>query len=196
MAVGGEYGSTLVDEFFLQHFLHPRLGTRNYHEIMDSSRSQDPHGQGAHVILRREERRLLQKFITVKHNFEGPPAPGEEPLDNYLDLTLNIPDDPSKGIKDGQLRITWYVGHPFHTRSIGTKLTKNPNSDDLLQMFKEPVDGTLSLIDSQVLQVDAEYGRTKTLFLSGGFSANKYLFRKVQEQARRHGMNVIQAEDW
>ena len=60
-------------------------------------------------------------------------------------------------------------------------------------MFRKSVDGTLHLIEQQAWKLARE--RFRAIFLSGGFSASKYLFRQVQDRAREWGVNVVLAKD-
>lgn len=50
-------------------------------------------------------------------------------------------------------------------------------------MFKWSVDGTLRLIKAQIGQLGLQGERCRTILLSGGFSENEYLFRRVQAHA-------------
>jgi len=99
---GGNYGSTCVEQAFLNKFLPYRLGA-HYNRF-----TQGGHGQGSHVVLKGPILRLNQDFINnIKHRFEGPPETGEPLPEYYLPLNFDIPDNPAMGIDNANLRITW-----------------------------------------------------------------------------------------
>lgn len=90
------------------------------------------------------------------------------------------------------------------------------DSDDMKDMFKESVDGTLDLIEQQIAQVESKRLRVQvgitwrivshrvakqdrqsiqTIFLSGGFSESKYLFRKVQKLCTGRSFKLFHGPD-
>jgi ribulose kinase len=62
-------------------------------------------------------------------------------------------------------------------------------------MFRESVDGTLSLIRQQVGQVQNKGLRVRTIFLSGGFSRNQYLYNRVYDLAQRGQFLVLRGDE-
>jgi len=64
-------------------------------------------------------------------------------------------------------------------------------------MFRDSVDGTLKLIQEQLTKIDLrnERGRVRDIFLSGGFSANEYLFRQVKKSTAGRNINVVRASE-
>jgi len=51
---------------------------------------------------------MLDKFQSVKETFAGPPGPGEQPQDNWIDLPPKVGEtnDPQRGIEQGRLLLT------------------------------------------------------------------------------------------
>lgn len=110
------------------------------------------HGRGAHMVLRRGEQMMLKLFEVIKHNFAGRPPPGQPVLDDVIELPpgIGVQDNPANNIRDGQLFITWYKSGKF--KSLDPMLMQD--SDDLEEMFRESVEGTLELINQQLVQID------------------------------------------
>ncbi|MBE3050203.1 hypothetical protein IMZ48_48445 [Candidatus Bathyarchaeota archaeon] len=98
-----------MDQYFVEKFLPNRLKGMAYHNIMSD---QTRHGQGAHRVLRREEQKLLDDFMHIKHEFRGRPGPGEDPYEEFLPLPQNLTGIQAGAISNGNLRITWFVWLP------------------------------------------------------------------------------------
>jgi hypothetical protein len=110
---GDHLGATLVDDYFLDVFLPDRLG-EEYGKLLAFGGANE-HGSAGHRVLRRGEQILLKEFVEqIKHEFAGPPGPGETWVDKALDLPVGenevgYLDNRAKNIRNGQLLITWYV---------------------------------------------------------------------------------------
>lgn len=66
------------------------------------------HAQGSHVVFTEKEEEILQKFLTIKHDFKGTSDTDSRlPPDQRLDLPEDIgtEDSPERGIVAGQLII-------------------------------------------------------------------------------------------
>ena len=119
---GGKFGASRIDDAFLYEFLPQRLGEQEYASLLSGSGGpeSEQHGRGAHVVLSRRLQTLLDRFQTIKHGFAGRPARGQPDSGDMLDLVEGVGnrDDPSRGIRDGQLCITRYFGKPCRYLSI------------------------------------------------------------------------------
>ncbi len=195
--LGGYFGATRVDDYFLHRFLPDRLGPENYKALLELRGADHLHGSGSHAnMLRPGLRFVLDKFEPIKHGF-GRAQPGENGAqqNEVLELPGNsgIEDNPQRGIENCHLRLS---------------------IEDLETIFKEPVTGILNLINEQLVQVELRqmqvkvsgslalrYGRKgltdQTIFLSGGFSRNQYLVNQVTQLSRRWGCSLFQGnEGW
>ncbi|KAI1373089.1 hypothetical protein F4677DRAFT_430205 [Hypoxylon crocopeplum] len=173
---GGRYGSTRIDDAFLRYFLPKHLSPESYRALLAIGDNEQQHSQGAHVVLRRGQQYMLKKFQTVKHRFEGPSASGSPALDDAIELPDEIArqDDPSHNIRGGQLFIT---------------------AAEMVKMFSESIDGTLDLINQQLVQIDRRRLKVKTIFLSGGFSQSEYLYKRVDKLAREWKFKLFRGDD-
>ncbi|KAH8894314.1 hypothetical protein GQ53DRAFT_643950 [Thozetella sp. PMI_491] len=172
----GAYGATIVDRFFLHRFLPLKLSPADYQTLLEMGGPLEQHGQGAHTVLRRGEQLLLREFEKIKRSFKGPPPPGVRDSYHVLDLPPEIgtQNDASRGIQDGQMFIS---------------------TQDLQEMFRVSVEGITSLVQMQLYQVDRIGLRVRTIFLSGGFSENEYLFRRVNDLARAWDFTLLKGDD-
>ena len=116
---GGPFGSTYVDNSFLNEFLPRRLGQIDYHNRMYNP---DMTGQGGHRVLRPEEQQLLRKFMDIKHDFEGRRRHDDEVPDQFIPLPENVSGNIDAGSSDGNLRITWFVFHLYALSRCFTRL--------------------------------------------------------------------------
>ncbi|KAH7176556.1 hypothetical protein EDB81DRAFT_42690 [Dactylonectria macrodidyma] len=168
---GRKCGASRIDDAFLK-FLEERLG-QDYDLLTSSTGpAREVHGRGAHVVLRRKLQTMLRRFQPIKHGFQGPPGRGQPDTGEVLALTDGIGEenDASRGIHDGELHIS---------------------SEEIAAMFKESIDGTIELITQQLMQIDQQNERVKTIFLSGGFSQSPYLYNRVRQLARGWKFNVV-----
>lgn len=104
---GRKCGASRIDDAFLK-FLKERLG-EDYDRLTSSTGSSDEvHGQGAHVVLRRKIQAMLRDFQSIKHGFKGPPGRGQPDAGEVLALMDGIGEDndASRGIQDGELHIS------------------------------------------------------------------------------------------
>lgn len=62
-------------------------------------------------------------------------------------------------------------------------------------LFKDSVDGTIQLINEQLVQIDLEHLRVGAIFLSGGFSRSQYLYKRVKNLAQEWGVNLFRSND-
>ncbi|KAI1737444.1 hypothetical protein F4680DRAFT_214502 [Xylaria scruposa] len=172
----GRHGATNIDRYFLKRFLREKLGDNEYEKLLAIGAQRERYRSCEHTILRRGERFMFDKFKDIKEGFKGKAKPGNPPNNHSIELPDGIgeDDDPLHGIRDGKIVIT---------------------EDDLEDMFKEPVEGTLELIDQQIELVRLQNLDAKCIFLSGGFSRSPYLFRRVCDLARRYKLQVVQGED-
>lgn len=106
---GGNYGATLIDDFFIQTVLPSRLRGDDYTKLMRIGDAKNEHNQGTHIVLREGEQIMLEKFQTIKHNFKGRSETDEEPVHQYLTLPNGIgrEDRPEDNVIGGQLILTW-----------------------------------------------------------------------------------------
>jgi hypothetical protein len=118
---GGRYGSTRIDDYFLKHFLSHKLPHEDLELIRGTGGENERHGSAAHVMLRRGEQFLLDRFIPLKHNFKGRDENGEPSATDWIDLPDGVGqvDDPDRNINQGQLGITWYVYNIFPVQQRG-----------------------------------------------------------------------------
>ncbi|KAI3339486.1 hypothetical protein F4824DRAFT_45665 [Ustulina deusta] len=172
----GRHGATNIDNNFLKIFLPEKLGDQEYEKFLKLGGGHGEHRSGAHTVLRPGEKRMLDKFLTIKEDFKGKPGPGQSPIIGYIDLPedIGLVDNRSNGILDGRLSIT---------------------GDDMEEMFRSSVDGTLELIRQQRTLIGEHGLDLKWIFLSGGFSRSRYLARKVGDLAKRYGLRVMQGDD-
>jgi len=63
------------------------------------------------------------------------------------------------------------------------------------EMFRYSVEGIISLINEQLIQVDRQDLKAKTIFMSGGFSRNEYLYKRVGKVARHWRCKLIRGDD-
>ncbi|KAK4169554.1 hypothetical protein QBC43DRAFT_375362 [Cladorrhinum sp. PSN259] len=163
------WGATLVDSYFLDTFLPQRLGHGNYRKLLSMGQERDFHGSGGHTVHKIGEQYVLKKFQALKHEFSG------EPCDEMvlgLPEELKFRDNPSRGIRRGQLLIS---------------------CQDMEEMFRGCIKGIEDLIDRQLRVISEKRRKVRTIFLSGGFSQNGYLLKRVQSSAGDY--QVIQAEN-
>ncbi|KAF6797596.1 Chaperone protein DnaK [Colletotrichum sojae] len=156
---GANCGATCIDTYFTEHFLRNRLSEVHYNEIMGKG-----HIQGRDRVWKGGHREILERFDgPIKQKFEGQ-TNGRVPSDQVLELpeAFGYLNDPSNNIRDGQLMIT---------------------CDDLEEMFKKSVEGTIKLIEGQISQIDRQNLTAAAIFLSGGFSESPYLRKKIRTLA-------------
>lgn len=108
---GGRYGATYVDEYFLNVFLRDKLGQEEYEKLCQIGRERPGASGGAHIVRRRGEQIMLDRFQPIKHGFAGREDDGTEPEPDIILLPDEIGEQlsPDRGIRDGQLKITWLV---------------------------------------------------------------------------------------
>ncbi|KAF8249042.1 actin-like ATPase domain-containing protein [Wilcoxina mikolae CBS 423.85] len=110
--------------------------------------------------------KIMNEFESLKMQFTGTRPHGQKLT---LPRELGIDDDPSRNIEDGEILVT---------------------PDDLREMFDPHVNRTLELIEEQVETVTANGGTVKHILLVGGFGGSDYLFKRVQEYAGPHDIEV------
>ncbi|KAK4198218.1 hypothetical protein QBC40DRAFT_341386 [Triangularia verruculosa] len=133
----GRCGATRIDDYFIKRFLPRRLAPHDY-----------------------RKQAMLESFQFAKHKFAGVGSDDEE-FRVLLPGDLDIPDDPQRGISNGNLQIM---------------------PEDMEHMFSETVNGTLNLIRQQITQLEVKNLRVSAVFLSGGLSRSEYLFKKVESE--------------
>jgi hypothetical protein len=175
---GGPFGATNIDNCFLQEFLGQRLGPANYSKLLSMGGAQERHGRANHNVLKRGEQLMLERFEVIKREFKGRTHEGRAE-DMVLDLPPgiglnNTDDDRQRNIRGGQLTVT---------------------CEDMEMMFQECVDGIKRLIEQQLVLIDRERLATRTIFLSGGFSHNEYLFNRIQDLARSWRFELLRGSD-
>ncbi|KAL8366165.1 hypothetical protein RB595_004779 [Gaeumannomyces hyphopodioides] len=172
---GEQCGASQVDRCFLNDFLPARLGGQDYARLMGLRADEEQHGYGTHYVLGRGQIMMLEKFESIKHNFAGR-AQRQPQLDNALQLPpdLGIQNDPERGIRNGLLIIS---------------------AADLEDMFSGSVQGTINLIEKQLVQLDTQGYDSRTIVLSGGFSRSRYLYSKIQERARSRNFTLLRGDD-
>ncbi|KAM7182876.1 hypothetical protein V8F20_012817 [Naviculisporaceae sp. PSN 640] len=173
---GGLFGATRVDEHFIKRFVPSRLSTDDYKKLLEFDKGAERHGSGTHVVFSPGEQHMLSHFQIIKERFAGPPNPGERSQDNWVDLPkgIGLEDDPQRGISQGRLRVT---------------------PENLVEIFQESVEGTLHLITEQLVQVQLKRMNVRTIFLSGGFSRNPYLFNRINALTRRWRFNLVRGNE-
>lgn len=176
---GGRFGATRIDNCFLHEFLEARLGPANYNRLLSMGGARERHGGANHNVLKLGEQLMLERFETIKRKFEGRMPDGRAGEDMVLDLPPSIgqnntDDDQRRGIRGGQLTVT---------------------CEDMEMMFQECVDGIKGLIEKQLVLIDAKRLVVRTIFLSGGFSKNKYLFKCIQDLARSRRFELLRGGD-
>lgn len=179
---GAACGATEIDRFFLYQWLPKRLGSRNYQRLLMMGGAQDRHGSSGHTILKKGENHMLKKFQFIKHGFSGPTDAGEPCADMVLGLPPDhlFPDDPNRRIRNGQLLVSCH---------------------DMETMFAGCIKGIRTLIEKQLMLIERARGRNapplkvRNIFLSGGFSQNEYLLRRVKQLARHRQSEVIRAKN-
>ncbi|KAK3986465.1 hypothetical protein QBC44DRAFT_297102 [Cladorrhinum sp. PSN332] len=178
---GAACGATLIDRCFLNEFLEQRLGTRNYQRLLSMGRGRDTHGSSNHTVHKIGEQYMLEQFQLIKHQFSGPLETGQPFPDMVLGLPaeLQFRDDPVRRIRNGQLLIS---------------------CKDMETMFQDCIEGISKLIKRQLRLIAQKRTRdltlkVRTIFLSGGFSQNEYLFKCVKKLARDHQSEVVRARN-
>ncbi|KAH9884837.1 hypothetical protein F4778DRAFT_799407 [Xylariomycetidae sp. FL2044] len=168
----GRYGSTIIDQAFLYDFLPSRLSTADYEKLMNESRPGQEYGRGTHILYRGGEQQVLQNFLTAKHGYKG----DKTSIPDSIELPEGIgeQDNPEKKIMGGQLLIT---------------------ASDMEEMFKKSVEGTLTLIQQQITQVDAKGYEVKAIFFSGGLSRSEYIRKEINKLARRYHIKLHCGEE-
>ncbi|OCK81694.1 actin-like ATPase domain-containing protein [Lepidopterella palustris CBS 459.81] len=162
IGTGDKCGATMIDRNF-RKWLEARLGTEDFEKISGKS---PEHEVGSHTIVEPNMQRIMSAFDFIKLKFGLPGNSTEEFLP--LPPPLNDLNDPSRGIEDGEIRIT---------------------NDDLLEMFRPCVDRTIELIAGQLAQVQRTAGsKARYVFLSGGFGGSEHLFNKVKNFLRPRGI--------
>ncbi|KAK4225637.1 hypothetical protein QBC38DRAFT_254642 [Podospora fimiseda] len=178
---GAACGATRIDHYFLYTYLPRTLGPENYRRLLDLGGLRDRHGSSNHTVLKVGEEELLEKFQQRKFQFKGRTETGAACPDMVIDIPqrLRLANDRNPKIRNGQLLIS---------------------CADMEEMFKECVVGIRKLIDAQLLKIDNESrnGRTllvRTIFFSGGFSNNEYLFNCVRKLANQWQSELVRAGD-
>ncbi|KAH4005899.1 hypothetical protein HBI56_097520 [Parastagonospora nodorum] len=151
VGTGAQCGGSFVDRAFLG-WLEMRLGSQDFIKIAGCRSEQVPR-----ISLHKKAALLLQRFrLEVKGGFSGTES-------NVLQLPKplsDIDDDESRGISDGELKIT---------------------PDDMKAMFDKPVLETYELITGQWQQLKKlKKVKPKYVFLVGGFSESPYMFNRVE----------------
>ncbi|KAK4671727.1 hypothetical protein QC764_608200 [Podospora pseudoanserina] len=154
----GRCGATRIDDYFIKRFLPRRLTPDDYRKVVEDAESN--FGSGPHVLFSRRQQAMLESFQFAKHKFAGVGTEDEE-FRVLLPGDLDIPDNPERGISNGNLQIL---------------------PEDMEHMFQETVDGTVNLIRQQITQLEVKNLRVSAVFLSGGLSRSEYLFKKVESE--------------
>ncbi|KAK0726573.1 hypothetical protein B0T21DRAFT_36480 [Apiosordaria backusii] len=154
----GRCGATRIDDYFIKSFLPRRLAPDDYRKVVEDAES--TFGSGPHVLFSRRQQAMLESFQFAKHKFAGVGSDDEE-FRVLLPGDLDIPDDPQRGISNGNLQIM---------------------PEDMEYMFQETVNGTVNLIRQQITQLEVKNLRVSAVFLSGGLSRSEYLFKKVESE--------------
>jgi len=134
-------------------------------------------GVGGHYVLGPVAEALLKEFVATKHSFDR-----ED--DGLLQLPQDclgnvLPDAWARDkVVDGELRLT---------------------REDLQEIFDPVVDTITTKLARKVTFVQNTRGRRRRtvthIFLTGGFSENPYLYRKVQEWASLRAIDVERGDD-
>jgi len=119
---------------------------------------------------------MMKRFQDIKHDFVGRVDPDVEPKPEIIDLPEGIGEQDSEenNIRNGQLHIT---------------------CGDMEEMFEGPVTTTIHLIEQQLAQIKSQGLRASTIFLSGGFSRNEYLYNCVNNLARSRRFHLHRGFD-
>ncbi|KAK6353138.1 hypothetical protein TWF696_005128 [Orbilia brochopaga] len=133
---GGNCGSTFIDSQF-QELLKKRLGAE-LNAIPLNKR-----GPGS---------KLMNEFETVKRGYGSGETPNTKP--RYL--TLNVPDNATAGIEDGEFELT---------------------DDEIKETFRPILEEITALVNGQITEVHKQGGNVKHILLVGGFGESDYLYK-------------------
>ncbi|KAH7093078.1 hypothetical protein FB567DRAFT_487211 [Paraphoma chrysanthemicola] len=159
---GDQCGSTFVDRAFIQ-LLEDKIGVEEFIKMAGCRASEVPHTK-----LSQKLARILGDFVMeAKTGFSGK---------QYSFLRLphplsNLPDDESKGIQDGEIRLT---------------------PTEMVKLFDFCIKRTCELIDEQLEQATC-HGEVeiKYVFLVGGFAESAYVYSEISAFAKKKGITVI-----
>jgi len=151
IGTGDKCGSTFIDRSF-KDWLKKKLGVTDYSRIKKEKLMSGS--------------KIMNEFETLKTTFTGT---GPQGIGLTLPRELDIDDDSSRQIEDGEILVT---------------------VDDLREMFDPHVDRTLELIEEQVDAVTINGEAVKYVFLVGGFGSSEYMFQKVQEFTNARGIET------
>ncbi len=158
-AVGAPCGATRIDRYFLEEFLPYSLGPAEHEKLLNYGGGGATSRGGSHEILKPGEQFMLERFQTIKHGFVGRDDSNQQPASDFIDLPGGVGEhDDTERISNGQLAISWSVS-PYRLCSSFCPVTDGwtRSSDDLEQMFRESVDGTLELILQQLGQLEGRH---------------------------------------
>ncbi|KAK4169551.1 hypothetical protein QBC43DRAFT_63954 [Cladorrhinum sp. PSN259] len=176
---GGPYGANLIDKSFLHGFLPQRLGSQLHAQLLGVNGAQEKHGSAMHDFfeIRPGERMLLDRFQPIKFSFKGQNVDGPPLLDYHLSLPSamsHVDDNPARGIRHGGLILS---------------------CEDIEAMFEASVQGIKNLFVRQLFMSDRQRLKVRTVFLSGGFSQNEYLFRRIHEMTTAYRCQLLRGYD-
>ncbi|KAF4467744.1 actin-like ATPase domain-containing [Fusarium albosuccineum] len=159
---GDGCGATRIDDYFLFEYL-PQVLREEYQLLAPGVLDGRDHS-GSQVVLSKGLQTILRRFEVIKQRFAGPQAQGQPEHYEVLDLPdgFGNRNEPSRGIRDGQLLIS---------------------STALKYMFDLSVSKILDLVRYQLTMVESEGHRAAAIFLSGGFSESPYLRSRVKDWA-------------
>ena len=162
VGTGHEYGGSFIDCAFLE-WLERRIGETHFLKIA-GCRSEDI----PRTSLTPKLGRMVQDFtLEAKTRFSGNET-------NFLRLPapLNaIEEDTTRGISDGKILVT---------------------PEDIIEMFKFPIEQTSALIDVQIREArKASKVNLKYVFLVGGFSESPYVYSRIKEFVEAKGLKTI-----
>ncbi|KAK5660272.1 hypothetical protein OQA88_12812 [Cercophora sp. LCS_1] len=175
VAESGHYGATKIDDYFICHVLPTRLSPESYRRLLRMGRGDTRYGRANHTMYRPGEELMIERFEPIKHGFagRGPPGQGETRMVLDLPQELGEKNDSARGIENGQLLLS---------------------CDDMEAMFYGCVKGIEELAEKQLTQIQRKGLTARSVFLSGGFSQNEYLFKCVTNLARSRGCEVLRGE--
>ncbi|KAF4631943.1 hypothetical protein G7Y89_g6187 [Cudoniella acicularis] len=153
VGTGAECGATFIDGRFSK-WVEERVGPQNF-QMINPEIGGDI---GSQNTLQPAMGVLMVNFETVKRAFDGSEMTTFVPLPRIIE---DIPDDPVKGIQDGELRMT-----------------------------KPSLDQAVQLVKGQVAQVQFKRLKPRYIFLAGGFGESPLLRKELHHYARQQRINL------